>query len=291
MPILRTNVMNLVKCHTIADGLRNEVKRARAEGRSVGFVPTMGALHEGHLNLIRRAHLENEMVVVSIFVNPNQFNNLKDLEAYPRMLDLDIEVLYSLGFEIHLFSPEQNEIYPKTDIFEPIDLRGLDELLEGAFRPGHFQGVVHVVRNLLQIIAPNRAYFGRKDLQQLAVIRYMTTIFNFSVEIVACDTFREPSGLAMSSRNLRLSVEQRSDALIIHNTLQKVSEWSRSFSPQEVKDKAIAFFSNGKLRLEYLEIVDDLRFIALDRNWIRPASCCIAAYCGDVRLIDNITCP
>lgn len=282
--------MDLVKLYTTSAGLRGETDRARTEGMNIGFVPTMGALHEGHLNLIRRARDENDLVVVSIFVNPNQFNDPKDLAAYPRMLNRDVELLRSLGFEIHLFAPETTEIYPETDSFEPVDLNGLEGVLEGTFRPGHFQGVVHVVRNLFQIVNPHRAYFGRKDLQQLAVIRYMTRYFNLPVEIVACDTLRESSGLAMSSRNLRLSEEQRQDSLIIYNTLQKVAQWSRSMSPEQAKIKAVEFFSGGKLRLDYLELVDDETFTILDRKWIRPASCCIAAFCGDVRLIDNMAC-
>jgi pantoate--beta-alanine ligase len=288
---IRTIVwMNFVKLYNIASELQRGISHAKAQGRIVGFVPTMGALHEGHLNLIRLANVETHMVVVSIFVNPNQFSDMKDLAAYPRMLQRDMEVLSSLGFETHLFAPEIDQIYPKTDFFQPIDLNGLDLMLEGAFRPGHFQGVVHVIRNLFQIVNPHRAYFGRKDLQQLAVIRYMTKIYNFSVEIVACETLRETSGLALSSRNLRLSDEQRSESVIIYDTLQKVAEWSKALNPKEVKSKAITFFSKGKLRLEYLELVDDLSFTILDNNWMSPSSCCIAAFCGDIRLIDNMPC-
>lgn len=282
--------MSRVKVYTKADLLQSEIERLKSTGISIGFVPTMGALHEGHLNLVRRASNENECVVVSIFVNPTQFNNSSDLEAYPRMLESDLEVLSALGIQVLVFAPDVHEIYPESDAFESIDLLGLEDVLEGTFRPGHFQGVVHVVRNLFRIVNPHRAYFGRKDLQQLAVIRRMTSYFAFETEIVACDTLRETSGLAMSSRNLRLSEDQKSDALIIFRTLQLVKEWSANYSPAEVRSKAVAFFNTGKLKLEYLEIIDDLTFKVLSDSWAEASSCCIAAYCGEVRLIDNLPC-
>jgi pantoate--beta-alanine ligase len=250
----------------------------------------MGALHEGHLNLIHRANRENDLVVVSIYVNPTQFNNAHDLAVYPRMLDRDMELLSSMSFNIFLFAPDHNEIYPESDWFDPLDLNGLDNVLEGAFRPGHFQGVAHVVRNLFRIVEPHRAYFGRKDLQQLAVIRKVISYYSFALELIACDTYREPTGLAMSSRNMRLSDSERTEALVIFNTLEKVAVWSKSHSPKEVKAMAIDFFSKSKLRLEYLDLVDDLSFNILDESWSVNSSCCIAAYCGDVRLIDNMAC-
>jgi pantoate--beta-alanine ligase len=282
--------MDSVKLYKQAHALHVDVLQLKSNGLKVGFVPTMGALHEGHLNLIRRASKENDQVVVSVFVNPTQFNNKKDLELYPRMLDKDLEVLSSLDFELILFAPVIEEIYPENDSYEPIDLKGLDQVLEGAFRPGHFQGVAHVVRNLFRIVQPHKAYFGRKDLQQLAVIRHMTEHYGFGIEIIGCETLRDASGLAMSSRNLRLSNEQKEDALIICRTLAKVAKWSNIFSPEEVKEKALAYFSDSQLKLEYLEIVDDSSFQLLQEQWSENASCCIAAYCGDVRLIDNMSC-
>jgi pantoate--beta-alanine ligase len=282
--------MDTVKLHTQAHNLQKEIYQIKQRGKKVGFVPTMGALHEGHLNLVRRAVEENDQVVVSIFVNPTQFNNKKDLDLYPRMLDKDQDVLRSLGFDVILFAPPTCQVYPNDDVFEPIDLRGLDKVLEGAFRPGHFQGVVHVVRNLFSIVQPNRAYFGRKDLQQLAVIRLMTAHFGFDIDIIGCETLREKSGLAMSSRNLRLSEEERNEALIIYRTMFKVAEWSKLYTPEEVREKAISFFSAGNLKLEYLEIVDDVSFQLLGKKWSASSSCCVAAYCGEVRLIDNMPC-
>lgn len=290
MSILTNSWMNTVELHTQASSLQKEIDRAKTEGKTIGFVPTMGALHEGHLNLVRRAHAENDCVVVSIFVNPTQFNNPRDLELYPRMLDQDQKVLSTLGFPVLLFAPSTSEVYPENDVYEPIDLKGLENVLEGTFRPGHFQGVVHVVRNLFRMVLPHKAYFGRKDLQQLAVIRHMTRFFDFDIEIVACDTLRESNGLAMSSRNLRLSQEEREEALIIYHTLNKVNEWSKTNTPEQVKQLAIASFPEDKLRLEYLEIVDDHTFEPLKQTWSKYSSCCIAAYCGEVRLIDNMLC-
>ena len=290
LSILINSWMNTVELHTQSATLQSVIERSKAEGKKIGFVPTMGALHEGHLNLVKRAYSENDLVVVSIFVNPTQFNNPMDLELYPRMLDQDQKVLSSLGFDILLFAPSTKEVYPEQDVFESVDLRGLEDVLEGTFRPGHFQGVVHVVRNLFRIVLPHKAYFGRKDLQQLAVIRFMTKYFGFDIDIVPCDTLRESTGLAMSSRNLRLSEKEREEALIIIQTLRKVNEWSKTFTPEEVKEKAVSCFSSGNLRLEYVEIVDDLTFKTLDKQWSEKSSCCIAAYCGEVRLIDNMPC-
>jgi pantoate--beta-alanine ligase len=288
--ILKKKQMDAVKVYENAEMIFQKIEAEKATGKKVGFVPTMGALHEGHLNLVKRAHEENDLVVVSIFVNPTQFNNPSDLATYPRMPENDYAVLASLGFDIHLFRPETSEVYPATDRFVSIDLGGLDAVLEGVYRPGHFQGVVHVVRNLFRLVNPDRAYFGRKDLQQLAVIRKMTEYYNFSIEIVACPTLRESSGLAMSSRNLRLSDSQRADARIIVDTLSQVTKWSKYNSPKQVQSMAKDFFSQGRLRLEYLELVDDLSFTPLSDSWSAHSSCCIAAYCGDVRLIDNMAC-
>ncbi|MCE2711462.1 MAG: pantoate--beta-alanine ligase [Cryomorphaceae bacterium] len=281
--------MGLTRIHRTRESLRNELGSFRANSVSIGFVPTMGALHEGHLELMIRAARENDCVVVSIFVNPTQFNNQKDLEKYPRMLDRDVELLSGLPFECNLFAPEQSEIYPANELFEVPDLHPLDKVLEGKFRPGHFQGVAHVVHNLLRIVEPDRAYFGRKDLQQLAVIRRMSAHFQLPIEIVACETKREFNGLAMSSRNLRLTEVQKVDALILFETLEKVKEWRSIHLPSEVRKLAVAFFESGNLQLEYLEIVDENTFELLSDSWNENSACCIAAFCGEVRLIDNMT--
>jgi pantoate--beta-alanine ligase len=254
----------------------------------LGFVPTMGALHSGHLDLVKRASAENSLVVVSIFVNPTQFNNQEDLQKYPRTLENDLKVLEDISNCI-VFVPDVAEIYPENDSFQGMDLQGMDTILEGKFRPGHFQGVVHVVHNFFRLIQPTRAYFGQKDFQQLAIIKKMTEVFTFPIQIVACETVRDDSGLAKSSRNIRLSDFEKIDALIIFETLNfmKVNRLDYN-SPKELKDAAISFFNKGKLELEYLEISESSSLKILEENWSEKTTASIAAYCGEVRLIDNM---
>ncbi len=266
--------------------LNDSLKTARLKKKIVGFVPTMGALHNGHLSLVKRAFLESDFVVVSIFVNPTQFNNQEDLKHYPRTLEKDIDLLSSFE-NLIIFAPNIEEIYPENEVFTPIDLGGLDKVLEGEFRPGHFQGVVHVVHNLFRLIMPNKAYFGMKDFQQLAIIKFMNKHYGFPLEIVACETLREETGLAMSSRNMRLSEHDKEDALVIWKTLLFIKENKGNFSPKELQVKAIEFFKLGKLELEYLAIVDSETLKEAD-DWKSSNVCCIAAYCGEVRLIDNL---
>lgn len=273
--------------YTTRKSLNEVLSSKKAENKRIGFVPTMGALHEGHLALVKRALSESETVVVSIFVNPTQFNNLQDLDKYPRMLQADVDLLNTLG-EVIVFAPTVEEVYPENDAYTPLDLEGIDNVMEGEFRPGHFQGVVHVVRNLFQIVQPNQAYFGLKDFQQVAVIRLLTKKYNFPIQIIACPTLRESSGLAMSSRNLRLTEKECEDALIIIQTLKYIQTLKVSNSPNEAKQLAKEYFSSGKLRLEYLEIVDGASLKSLDTDWNEYTVVCIAAFCGAVRLIDNI---
>jgi pantoate--beta-alanine ligase len=272
---------------------RNSLETALQEVRDrkgiIGFVPTMGALHEGHLSLVQKASNECEIIVVSIFVNPTQFNNREDFLKYPNTLDNDLQLLSQFA-KVIAFVPSFDEVYPKGDYFEPIELGQLDLVLEGKFRPGHFQGVVHVVRNLLQIVNPHRAYFGLKDFQQLAVIKRFTHMFGAKTQIIPCETLRDDSGLALSSRNLRLSEKEKMNALIIHKTLLAIKHWKISYSPKKVKEMAIDYFNQGVLKLEYLEIIDGNDFVELHDEWTTNALCCIAAYCGDVRLIDNMYC-
>lgn len=269
------------------ESLIQALDRDRSEGKSIGFVPTMGALHEGHLALVSRALKQSDSVVVSIFVNPTQFNNSSDLEKYPRMLEKDVDLLKEVG-NVIVFAPTIEEIYPENDHFEDLDLEGIDTVLEGRFRPGHFQGVVHVVRNLFQIVQPDKAFFGLKDFQQVAVIQLMVKKLGIPVEIIACPTMRSESGLALSSRNLRLTPEQKENALIIYNTLTFIKELKSKYSPNEAKLKAIEYFQNGELELEYLEIVDSTNLKPLNDRWVKGATCCVAAFCGEVRLIDNM---
>lgn len=279
---------NINVCFT-ANSLKNELAVASGNGTfELGFVPTMGALHSGHLDLVKRASAENSLVVVSIFVNPTQFNNQEDLQKYPRTLENDLKVLEDISNCI-VFVPDVAEIYPENDSFQGMDLQGMDTILEGKFRPGHFQGVVHVVHNFFRLIQPTRAYFGQKDFQQLAIIKKMTEVFTFPIQIVACETVRDDSGLAKSSRNIRLSDFEKIDALIIFETLNfmKVNRLDYN-SPKELKDAAISFFKKGKLELEYLEISESTSLKILEENWSEKTTASIAAYCGEVRLIDNM---
>ena len=279
---------NIKVCFT-ANSLKNDLAAASGNGTfELGFVPTMGALHSGHLDLVKRASAENSLVVVSIFVNPTQFNNQEDLQKYPRTLENDLKVLEDISNCI-VFVPDVAEIYPENDSFQSMDLQGMDTILEGKFRPGHFQGVVHVVHNFFRLIQPTRAYFGQKDFQQLAIIKKMTEVFGFPIQIIACETVRDDSGLAKSSRNMRLSDAEKIDALIIFETLNfmKVNRLNYS-SPKELKDAAISFFKMGKLELEYLEISESASLKILEENWSEKTTASIAAYCGDVRLIDNM---
>jgi pantoate--beta-alanine ligase len=255
---------------------------------TVGFVPTMGALHEGHLKLVEKAKQENDFVVVSIFVNPTQFNNAADLSLYPRTLENDLLLLSKIDSCV-VFTPSIIDVYPKNDPYKPIHLQGLDATMEGEFRPGHFQGVVHVVHNLFNLVLPNKAYFGKKDFQQLAIIRFMNSCFHFPIELVACETIRETTGLAMSSRNVRLSDEEKKDALVIIDTLQLMKELKENgVSPTEAARKCTWFFNQSNLKLEYLTVVDSVTLKPLVTEWSAETTCCIAAHCGAVRLIDNL---
>ncbi len=253
---------------------------------SLGFVPTMGALHQGHVSLIEKSCQENDFTLVSIFVNPKQFNNSEDLQKYPRDLKSDIQLLNGLKNCV-VFAPTEADLYPENDGFIPMELGDIGRVLEGAFRPGHFEGVVHVVHNLFRLVSADRAYFGQKDFQQLAIIRLLTNHFGFQTEIIACPTVREPNGLAMSSRNMRLGEQERKDALIIIHVLRKIASLKNQVSIKEALVQAQAFFSSGKLSLEYLAIVDPETLQELN-EWKENQICCIAAHCGSVRLIDNL---
>lgn len=266
--------------------LKDLLRNAKEQENKIGFVPTMGALHDGHISLVNQANSQNNLVVVSIFVNPTQFNNQEDLKLYPRTLEKDLELLKEFENCI-IFCPTISEIYPDNEQFNPIDLGKLDKVLEGKFRPGHFQGVVHVVHNLFKIVMPDHAYFGLKDFQQLAVIRFMNKQYEFPIQIFGCETLRDKTGLALSSRNMRLSDEEREDALILWKTLNYIKENKTAYSPVELKKQAINFFNQGKLELEYLEIVT-AETLEIASDWSTENVCCIAAYCGKVRLIDNL---
>ena len=253
---------------------------------NVGIVPTMGALHVGHLSLIKRALNENDLVVVTIFVNPKQFNNRKDLENYPRVPENDLSLLRQYQGVVACI-PEESDVYPKLDPYPGVTLGMLDRVLEGKYRPGHFKGVAHVVHNLLYFIKAKRAYFGLKDIQQLSVIKRMVDETRLHVSIIPCETVRDNSGLALSSRNLLLTESDYLAASIIFKTLDFVRKKIKKEQPEVVKKKATELFNSGSLKLEYLELVNKNTFepyITGDVNGV----CCIAAYCNNVRLIDNV---
>lgn len=257
------------------------------ENASIGFFPTMGALHHGHISLVKQALQENDIVVVSIFVNPTQFNNPDDLEKYPRTLEKDIELLNEAG-DIIVFAPDVETVYPADYENININLGMLGETMEGEFRPGHFDGVMNVVKRLFDIVMPDRAYFGMKDFQQVAVIKHMVKETKASVKIVVCDIVREKSGLASSSRNVRLSEGQKEDSLIIIQTLNYLKSLVSEYPPRKAWKKAKQFFREGKLELEYLEIINPATLKRLDKKWIPGAHACIVAYSGEVRLLDNM---
>ncbi len=260
----------------------------KAEGKRVGFVPTMGALHEGHLSLMRKAKAENDLLVVSIFVNPIQFNNPEDLKKYPRDAEGDKKLLESVGCDV-LFLPSEEEMYPGT-VTKTYDFGELATVMEGVFRPGHFNGVAVVVHKLFDIVKPDSAYFGEKDFQQLAIIKMMVQMESLPVEIVPCPIMREADGLAMSSRNVRLTPEQRKNAPFIHQTLLEAQRRRKHLCVRPLQQMIINLFeANEHFRLEYFEIVDDLNLQPV-QNWNEHVGtvACVAAWMGEVRLIDNI---
>ncbi|MBR4041715.1 MAG: pantoate--beta-alanine ligase [Bacteroidaceae bacterium] len=270
------------------DKLRAFLAAARAEGKSVGLVPTMGALHEGHASLVQRSVAENDVTVVSVFVNPTQFNDKGDLERYPRTLDADCALLSSLGAN-YVFAPSVEEVYPEPDT-RVFDFAPLDKVMEGVYRPGHFNGVAQIVSKLFMYVEPDRAYFGEKDFQQLAIIREMVRQLGFKLQVVGCPIVREKDGLALSSRNTLLTPEQRITALAISKTLFASLDYAKLHTLTETKqmvEQAIA--GTEGLELEYYEVVDGntLQSVASwdDTDYIVG---CITVYCGKVRLIDNI---
>ncbi len=268
--------------------LGRQISAARALGRTIGLVPTMGALHEGHLSLIERARRDNDIVVVSVFVNPTQFNNPDDLRTYPRTEEADLEKLRAAGVDI-AFVPTVEEIYPEPDT-RVFDLGPVAEVMEGAMRPGHFNGVAQVVSKLFAMTRPTRAYFGEKDFQQIAVIRKMVQLEGFDLDIVSCPIKREADGLAMSSRNVRLTPEQRQLAPVIHRTLEGSVSWAFDHSVKATKKYVIDTINSfDGLEVEYYEIVDaDTMQPIQDWADCSQAVGCVTVYCGDVRLIDNI---
>ena len=263
-----------------------KLNAVKGEGKSIGFVPTMGALHEGHLSLVKRAVKECEVVIVSIYVNPLQFNNPDDLKNYPSTLENDLKLL-ALFPEVIVFTPSFSDVFPLNDVHYNVELGGLATVLEGAHRPGHFLGVGKVVYALFDLVNPHKAYFGSKDYQQVIVIKKLVEVLGLKIEVVECSTQRDPNGLAMSSRNLLLSTTEKMEAAIIFKTLKYCQENVSAYTPQKLQSIAKTFFNKGSLRLEYLEIVSAEGLKPID-DWQQKSVCCIAAYCGKIRLIDNL---
>lgn len=273
--------------HTISE-TQTAIQHQISEGKTIGFVPTMGALHEGHITLIRRAALENDFVVVSIFVNPIQFNNPEDLAKYPRNLTADIKQLEETGCNL-VFAPTADEMYPEPDLTE-FDFGQLDKVMEGKFRPGHFNGVAIVVKRLFEIVTPAKAYFGEKDFQQLAIIKRMVSILQIPIEIVPCPIVREADGLAMSSRNARLTPEERNEAPVIYKALSGIKENYSWFIPDGIKQLVTGEIQeNHRFRVEYVSVVNAETLLPFE-DWqdVEHAVVCVAAFIGSVRLIDNI---
>ena len=272
--------------------LKEELKsylNSQEKDKIISFVPTMGALHDGHLSLILNAKQNSDLVICSIFINPTQFNNLKDLEKYPKTPNSDIKALDNINCDV-VYMPEVADLYQKNEKLKQYQFNGLDKFMEGKGRPGHFNGVATVIEKLFRIIHPNKAYFGQKDLQQLQIIKYLTKQLNFDTEIIGVSTKREESGLAMSSRNKRLSIKDSEKATLIYKTLTFIKENAYKHPIKELKEICIQMFNDEpELNLEYLEIVslDNLHPIDL-YNYNGRNAACIAASISSVRLIDNI---
>lgn len=278
-----------MKVFTTKEEIRSEIKAFK--GRiQVGFVATMGALHEGHLALVKTALLDNDVAVVSIFVNPTQFNNKQDLDKYPRTLERDVNLLKTVSDKILVFAPTVNAIYDGNTVSEHFDFDGLEFEMEGKFRHGHFDGVGTIVKRLLEIIQPNRAYFGEKDFQQLQIIRKLVEKHEIPVEIVGCKIHRETSGLAMSSRNERLKETYKNEAPFIYKTLKAAKEKFGTKSANKVAEWVTQQFKKNKLlELEYFIIAEEQTLRPVKRKSNKKSyRAFIAVYADDIRLIDNI---
>jgi pantoate--beta-alanine ligase len=275
------------KIYTVVD-LQRILANERKREKNLGFVPTMGALHQGHLELVNRSVKENDISVVSIFVNPTQFNDKNDLLQYPRNLDADCKLLEKTG-DVIVFAPDVKEIYPEPSMRQ-FNFGHLTTVMEGQFRPGHFNGVAQVVSRLFDIVKPDKAYFGEKDFQQLVIIRELVKQLGLSIQVVACPIVREKDGLAMSSRNTRLSMEQRKASIIISQTLFESKNKKNNCSVKSLKSWVVNRINVvPDFKVEYFDIVDGftLRSIYKWEDTKYPVGC-IAAFAGNVRLIDNI---
>jgi pantoate--beta-alanine ligase len=267
-------------------GLKQELEKYSS--KNIGFVPTMGALHNGHISLVKRSVEENDVTVVSVFVNPTQFNDKADLERYPRTEEADKKLLEAAGCDI-VFMPQVEEMYPEEDT-RVFNFGSIETVMEGKYRPGHFNGVAQIVSKLFYAVEPTRSYFGEKDFQQVAIIRDMVRQLNLPVEIIACPIIREESGLARSSRNELLSAEERKKAALISEVLSKSVNFAKDMSVEEVKNWVIDQFKVDEVfKMDYYDIVDGNTLQSVS-SWEESDYIvgCIAIYCGKIRLIDNI---
>ncbi|WP_163409274.1 pantoate--beta-alanine ligase [Flavobacterium ajazii] len=271
--------------------LKGYLKTIKTANSTIGFVPTMGALHQGHLALMQRSLKENDDTVVSIFVNPTQFNNPEDLEKYPRTLEEDVRKMRGLSDKMILYAPSVDDIYEGNTISGSFDFDGLENQMEGKFRPGHFNGVGTIVKRLFEIVEPTNAYFGEKDFQQLQIVKKLAEKYDLPVNVVGCPIFREENQLAMSSRNERLTVEERKEAAIIYKTLTEAKEVFQTKSPQEtVEFVENSFRGNERFDLEYFVIADESTLLPIENKIIdKKYRAFIAVFVNSIRLIDTIS--
>lgn len=268
--------------------IKNRISDIRKKNMSIGFVPTMGALHEGHISLIKESVKNNDYTICSIFVNPTQFNNKEDLHKYPRTKEKDIKMLKEAGTDI-LFYPDIKEIYPSNfdNSFE-LDLQGIDKIWEGEFRPGHFKGVVQVVKRLLEIVEPDNLYMGQKDFQQFTIINMMLRKINSKVKLIIVPTMREDDGLAMSSRNMRLNPEFRKKSVVLFKALHFAKENLYNMPIKMIESEAVKMIQDAELQPEYFKLVNADDLVAIDKIKDKKIVALVAAWAGDVRLIDNM---
>lgn len=273
------------------EDLKNHLKSVAKENTTIGFVPTMGALHQGHLSLIEKSLGENQVTVVSIFVNPTQFNNAEDLEKYPRTLEKDTQKIENVSKEVLVFAPSVEDIYNGNTVSASFNFDGLENQMEGEHRPGHFDGVGTIVKRLFEIVHPNNAYFGEKDFQQLQIVKKMVEKHQMPVNVIGCPIFREQNGLAMSSRNERLSAQQREDASLIYKTLKTAKEKFGTESAKEVTSWVESVFKkNPEFKLEYFQIADEDQLLPIqEKDNSKKYRAFIAVFINSIRLIDNIS--
>ncbi len=271
--------------------LRDYLKSIKIKNSKIGFVPTMGALHQGHLSLMQNSLADNDVTVVSIFVNPTQFNNPEDLAKYPRTLDVDINKIHILNPEIIVYAPSVDDIYDGNPSSQTFDFDGLENLMEGKFRPGHFNGVGTIVKCLFEIVEPTNAYFGEKDFQQLQIIKKMVIKNKLKVNVIGCPIYRQTNGLAMSSRNELLSPKEKEEASLIYKTLLTAKEkFEKNSALAVTKWVQKAFEKNLDFKLEYFEIADETTLLPLFRkNKSKKYRAFIVVFINNVRLIDTIS--